>query len=162
MQNGPKKSKFTKIKKGRLAKFEFKSNILKFGTVGLKALQSGTLNSKQIESARQVIAKKTKRKFKIWIKIFTYLPISAKPIGIRMGKGKGKISHWGARIRGGNIIFELCGQSKKKLIASLTACQSKLPIKTAICYKNSFWLTKTKISLSCYDKNRVAKSQKNL
>jgi large subunit ribosomal protein L16 len=58
MQNGPKKLKFTKIKKGRLAKFEFKSNILNFGTVGLKALQSGTLNSKQIESARQVIAKK--------------------------------------------------------------------------------------------------------
>jgi large subunit ribosomal protein L16 len=138
MQNGPKKLKFTKIKKGRLAKFEFKSNILNFGTVGLKALQSGTLNSKQIESARQVIAKKTKRKFKIWIKIFTYLPISTKPIGIRMGKGKGKISHWGARVRGGNVIFELCGQNKKKLIASLTACQSKLPIKTTICYKNRF------------------------
>jgi len=135
MQNGPKNIKYKKIKKGKLKKFEFKSNKLRFGSIGLKALESGTLTYNQIESARQIISKKTKRKSKIWIKIFTYLPITSKPIGIRMGKGKGKISCWGAKIATGTIIFELSGQNKTLLFLSLLSCKYKLPIKTKICYK---------------------------
>lgn len=135
MQNGPKSIKYKKVRKGKLKKFEFKSNKLRFGTVGLKALESGSLTYNQIESARQIISKKTKRKSKIWIKIFTYLPITSKPIGIRMGKGKGKIACWGAKISTGTIIFELSGQNKTLLFLSLSSCKYKLPIKTKICYK---------------------------
>jgi large subunit ribosomal protein L16 len=82
MYNEPKKIKFQKTKKGKLVKFEFKANKLTQGYIGLKAQQSGIINSRQIEAARQSIVKKIKRKAKIWIKIFPYLPITSKPIGV--------------------------------------------------------------------------------
>ena len=74
---------FKKTKKGRLREFEFKTNKLVFGDLGLKATESGIINSKQIEAARQAISRKTKRKAKIWIKIFPDLPITSKPTGDR-------------------------------------------------------------------------------
>jgi large subunit ribosomal protein L16 len=132
MLNGPKKIKFKKTKKGVLRKLEFKSNRLIFGTIGLKAAESGIINSRQIESARQAITRKIKRKGKIWIRIFPYLPITAKSTGIRMGKGKGQISHWGARVRGGTVLFETCGVNFSTVFAALKTGGAKLPIKTKI------------------------------
>jgi large subunit ribosomal protein L16 len=85
MYNGPKQVKHQKIKKGKLKRLEFKANKLKFGTIGLKAVESGLVNSRQIETI--------KRKGKIWIRIFPDLPITSKPTGVRMGKGKGQLSH---------------------------------------------------------------------
>lgn len=134
MLNAPRRVKFKKTKKGKLQKFEFKANKLKFGEIGLKAAESGIINYKQIEAARQTISRKTKRKCKIWIKIFTDLPITSKPTGIRMGKGKGQLSHWGARVRGGTVLFELCGVNTKNIIEALKSGGSKLPIKTKIFY----------------------------
>ena len=134
MKNGPKNLKFKTMFKGKIKKFKFK-NSLKFGLVGLKSLQNGTLNFQQIESARKTIIKKTKRKVKIWIQPFLFLPVTKKPIGIRMGKGKGKFSHWITKISQGSLIFEICGSNKKLLILSLLICKSKLPIKTKICLK---------------------------
>ena len=81
---GPKQTKYKKTKKGKLKRLEFKSNCLKFGTVGLKAAESGIINSRQIEAARQAIVRKIKRKGKVWIKIFPDLPITSKPTGVRM------------------------------------------------------------------------------
>lgn len=132
MLNGPKKIKFKKTRKGKLRKLEFKSNDLNFGTIGLKAAESGIINSRQIESARQAIARKIKRKGKIWIRIFPYLPITAKPTGIRMGKGKGQLSHWGARVRGGTVLFEICGVNFSTVFSALKTGGAKLPIKTKI------------------------------
>jgi len=77
----PKKSKHKKVQKGKLPRLEFKANKLKFGTIGLKAAESGTISAKQIEAARQAIARKIKRKGKIWIRIFPTLPITSKPTG---------------------------------------------------------------------------------
>lgn len=136
MQNGPKNLKFKKIKKGKLKKFEFKTNLLKFGIVGLKSLESGILNLKQIDSAIQIITKTTKHKSKIWFKTFPFLPVYLKPTGTRMGKGKGKFSHFVARISAGTVLFELCGSNKKLLIKSLLYCRFKLPVKTRVCFKN--------------------------
>lgn len=132
MFNGPKKIKFKKTKKGKLVKLEFKANKLAFGTIGLKAAESGILNSRQIEAARQSLARKTKRKAKIWIKIFPDLAITAKPTGVRMGKGKGQLSYWGARVRGGTVLFEICGINPKTIINALKTAGAKLPIKTTI------------------------------
>ena len=132
MFNGPKKLKFKKTKKGKLVKFEFKNNKLSFGTFGLKAAEAGIINSYQIEAARQSIARKTKRKSKTWIKIFPSLPITSKPTGVRMGKGKGTLSHWGARVRGGTVLFEICGTNSNTLINALKTAGAKLPIKTKI------------------------------
>ena len=132
MFNAPQKSKFKKTKKGKLKKLEYKATNLTFGTVGLKAKEAGILNVRQIEAARQSIARKTKRKAKIWIKIFPDLPITSKPTGVRMGKGKGQVSHWGARVKGGAVLFEVCGANLKIIIHALKTASAKLPIKTKI------------------------------
>lgn len=127
MFNGPKK-----IKKGKLSKFEFKASKLKFGIVGLKTTESGFLSAKQLEAARQAIARKSKRKSKIWIKIFTGVSVTSKPTGTRMGKGKGSVSGWVARVRGGTVIFEICGTNLKTIISALKTGGTKLPLKTKI------------------------------
>ena len=132
MLNGPKQTKYKKTKKGKLVKLEFKSNDLIFGTIGLKAFEAGIISAKQIEAARQAITRKIKRKGKVWIKIFPDLPITSKPTGVRMGKGKGQISHWSARVRGGTVLFELCGINTTVAIAALKTGGAKLPIKTKI------------------------------
>ena len=132
MFNGPKKIKYKKTKKGKLVKFEFKTNNLKFGTIGLKSIESGLISSAQLEAARQAITRKIKRKGKIWIRIFPYVPITSKPTGVRMGKGKGQLSHWSAKVRGGTVLFEVCGVNENIVISALKTGGAKLPIKTKI------------------------------
>lgn len=132
MLNGPKKTKYKKTKKGKLIKYKFKSTNLKFGTIGLKAEEPGFISGKQIEAARQAISRKIKRKGKIWIKIFPYVPVTSKPIGVRMGKGKGNISYWTSRVRGGTVIFEVSGVNYNTIVSALKSGGTKLPIKTRI------------------------------
>jgi large subunit ribosomal protein L16 len=128
----PKQSKYKKIKKGKLSKFEFKSNDLKFGTIGLKAAEAGVISDRQIEASRQAVMRKIKRKGKVWVKIFPDLPITSKPTGIRMGKGKGQVSHWSAKVRGGTVIFEVCGINFNTAVSALKTGGAKLSIKTKI------------------------------
>jgi large subunit ribosomal protein L16 len=128
----PKKLKFKKVKKGKLKKYEYKSNSLKFGTIGLKAMNSGFVTAKQIEAARQAITRKIKRKGKVWVRVFPDQPITSKPTEVRMGKGKGAFSHWAAKIRGGSIIFEVCGINLKTALKAFRTGGAKLPIKTTI------------------------------
>ena len=129
----PRKTKFKKIRKRRQnTKFEFKANKLSFGDIGVKSTMSGTITSRQIESARQAITRKIKRKGKIWIKIFTGVSVTSKPTGTRMGKGKGSVSGWVARVRGGTVIFEICGTNLKTIISALKTGGTKLPLKTKI------------------------------
>lgn len=132
MFNGPKQTKYKKTRKGKLKKLEFKANKLNFGIIGLKANESGIINARQIEAARQAITRKTKRKIKMWIRIFPDLPITSKPTGVRMGKGKGPFSHWGARVRRGTVIFEICGINLKLITSALKTGGAKLPVKTKI------------------------------
>lgn len=128
----PKKTKYKKARKGRLKKLEFKSNTIRFGEVGLKAEVSGMITARQIESARRAIARKVKRKGKIWICVFPDLPITAKPTESRMGKGKGAVSYWVARVRGGTTLFEICGVPFHVATEALLSGSKKLPIKTKI------------------------------
>nr|BBC77503.1 ribosomal protein L16 [Nitzschia sp. PL3-2] len=128
----PRKTKYKKTRKGRLKKLEFKSNTIRFGELGLKAEVAGMITARQIESARRAIARKIKRKGKIWICIFPDLPITAKATESRMGKGKGAVSHWVARVRGGTTLFEVCGVPTHIAIESLKSGSKKLPIKTKI------------------------------
>jgi large subunit ribosomal protein L16 len=129
----PKKTKFKKTRKGTLKSLDFnKSNKLKFGTIGLKAMESGMITARQIEAARQAINRKIKRKGKIWIKIFPDIPVTSKPISSRMGKGKGSVSHWCAKVRGGTTIFEICGVKKSVVIEAFKTGGAKLPVKTCV------------------------------
>ena len=130
----PKKIKYKKVKKGRLKKFDFKSNKIKFGTIGLKSLESGTISSKNIEAARRSITRKIKRKGKLWVRIFPHTPITSKPLGSRMGKGKGSINNWSIKIKTGSLLFELCGIQKKKAKNALVSGGAKLPVKTQVEY----------------------------
>ena len=128
----PRKTKYRKARKGRLKKLEFKSNSVKFGELGLKAQVAGMITANQIEAARRTIARKIKRKGKIWIRIFPDLPITAKPTESRMGKGKGAVSYWVARVRGGTTLFEICGIPRHIAVEALKAGSEKLPVKTKI------------------------------
>jgi large subunit ribosomal protein L16 len=89
----PKKTKYRKVQKGKLSKFNYRSSQLNFGSIGLKAAQSGSISARQIEAARQAIVRKINRKGKLWVRAFPTLPITAKPTEVRMGKGKGAVSH---------------------------------------------------------------------
>jgi large subunit ribosomal protein L16 len=118
--------------KGRLGKYATQSKI-DFGLFGLKALESGYITSAQIESAKTTILKKMKRCGKIWIKIHAKKPITKKPLEVRMGKGKGSFAHYVAHVKGGTILFEICGISYNTAKTILEIGGSKLPIKTSIC-----------------------------
>jgi len=128
----PKKVKYKKTRKGTLPRLEYRSNKLKFGIFGLKALESGCISARQIEAARQAINRKIKRNGRVWVRIFPNLPITSKPIEVRMGKGKGAVSHWVSRIGGGTILFEIEGISEKLAKSALYTGAAKLPIKTLI------------------------------
>ena len=129
----PKRSKYKKSRKGKLTKLNFKSNKLIFGSIGIKALESGLISSRQIESARQAIARKIQRKGKIWIRIFPHYPVTKKPIEVRMGKGKGSVSHWAAKVSGGTVLFELGGIPYNIALSAFKTGGAKLPLKTIIC-----------------------------
>lgn len=125
--------KYNNSQKGKLQKYA--NNLkLSFGTVGLKVLESGYITSKQLHSARQTILKKINKKGKVWTKIFLNRPVTQKPLEVRMGKGKGSMSHRVARVKGGSIIFEVCGIPKNTAISIFKTGGSKLPLKTAVFY----------------------------
>mmetsp|Transcript_196 Transcript_196/g.471 ORF Transcript_196/g.471 Transcript_196/m.471 type:complete len:135 (+) Transcript_196:2038-2442(+) len=132
MKLQPKKTKYLKIKKGKLTKFEYKSTTIKFGTIGLKATESGFLSAKQLEAARQAIVRKTQRKGKLWIRVFPHIPITKKSSEARMGKGKGSVSHWSAKVKGGTMLFELCGINYKTALSAFKTGGAKLCIKTKV------------------------------
>jgi large subunit ribosomal protein L16 len=130
MQLQPKKVKYKKIRKGRLKHLTLKSTLLKRGFFGIKAVHAGFISSKNIESARQSISRKTKRKGKLWINIFPAIPITSKSVGVRMGKGKGSIHNWSSKIKPGTILFEICGVSLKTAQEAFKTGSAKLPVKT--------------------------------
>tara|TARA_B100000795_G_scaffold134164_2_gene100179 strand:- start:1897 stop:2298 length:402 start_codon:yes stop_codon:yes gene_type:complete len=128
----PKKTKYKKNRKGTLKKIEYGANKLKFGTIGLKALESGCISAKQIESARQAINRRLKRNGKIWIRIFPHISVTAKPIEVRMGKGKGSVKHWISKVKRGSVLFEIDGVSYNLAKTAFKTGGAKLPIKTII------------------------------
>lgn len=103
----PKKTKYKKSFKGRIYGYEYKSTKLVFGSLGIKVLKPGRIKASQIEAIKKSIFKKLKRKSKIWIRIFPSLPVTAKPIEVRMGKGKGSFSYWCSPVKPGRILFEI-------------------------------------------------------
>lgn len=128
----PKKFKYKKIQKGKFPKIKYKSTKLTFGNIGLKANQSGRITARQLESARQAIVRKIKRKGKLWINIFPTIPVTKKPNEVRMGKGKGNVDYWASKVRMGTILFELTGINLQNAKAAFKTGRAKLPIKTII------------------------------
>lgn len=109
-----------------------RSQNLCFGSVGLLSKESGFISSKTLDMARQHIAKSAKRGAKIWFKCFPDHPITSKPSEVRMGKGKGNIVSWSAKIRKGLVFLEMAGADETLLERTLKTLQFKLPIKTKL------------------------------
>jgi large subunit ribosomal protein L16 len=128
----PKRTKYRKQQKGRNRGKAYRGNSLAFGTYGLKAIELGRINSRQIEAGRVALSRTMKRTGKIWIRVFPDKPLTAKPVGVRMGKGKGSVEEWVMNIKPGRIIFEITGVNEETALRALKLAAAKLPFKTKI------------------------------
>ena len=126
----PKRTKFRKAFKGRIHGASKGGSLLNFGAYGLKALEPERVTARQIEAARRAITRQMKRQGRVWIRIFPDLPVTAKPTEVRMGKGKGAIEDWAARVAPGRIMFEIDGVPEDIAREALRLGAAKLPIKT--------------------------------
>jgi large subunit ribosomal protein L16 len=128
----PKKTKYRKQFKGRIHGLTKGGASLNFGSFGLKALEPERITARQIEAARRAITRQMKRQGRVWIRIFPDLPVSDKPAEVRMGKGKGAIEYWAARVAPGRIMFEVDGVPDETAREALKLGAAKLPIKTRV------------------------------
>jgi large subunit ribosomal protein L16 len=128
----PKKTKFRRAFKGRISGNTKGGASLNFGQFGLKALEPNRVNAREIEAARRAITREMKRQGRVWIRIFPDVPVSKKPIEVRMGKGKGAPEFWAARVAPGRIMFEIDGVSEAVARESLRLGAAKLSVRTKI------------------------------
>ena len=126
----PKKTKFRKAHKGRIHGNAKGGNSLNFGSYGMKALQPNRITARQIEAARRAITRHIKRQGRVWIRVFPDVPVTKKPVEVRMGKGKGAVEFWACRIKPGRVMFELDGVSESLAKEAFELASAKLPIKT--------------------------------
>ncbi len=126
----PKKTKFRKAHKGRIHGNAKGGSSLAYGAFGLKAMAPDRITARQIEAARRVIARHVKRQGKVWIRIFPDVPVSKKPLEVRMGSGKGSPEFWVARVKPGRIMFELDGVPRELAQEAFELAAAKLPIAT--------------------------------
>ncbi len=124
--------KFRKYMKGRNRGYARSGYKLEFGQIGFKAVEAGRINSRQIEAARIAATRHIKRQGKIWIRVFPDKPLTAKPLEVRMGKGKGAIDQWVMNIKPGRMIFEMGGVPEELAREALLLAMHKLPFKTKI------------------------------
>jgi large subunit ribosomal protein L16 len=125
----PKKMKYRKAHKGRIHGQATSGNYLAYGTFGLKATQPNRLTARQIEAARRAITRHIKRQGRLWIRMFPDVPVSKKPLEVRMGSGKGSPEFYVARIKPGKIMFELDGVPREIAEEAFILASAKLPIK---------------------------------
>lgn len=126
----PKKFKFRKQHKGRIHGNAKGGTELNFGAYGLKALSPNRITARQIEAARRAITRHLKRQGKVFIRIFPDVPVSKKPLEVRMGSGKGSPEFWAARVKPGRIMFEIEGVSATLAREAFDLAAMKLPVKT--------------------------------
>jgi large subunit ribosomal protein L16 len=126
----PKRTKFRKQFKGRISGTAKAGTTLTFGSFGLKALEPERVTARQIEAARRAMTREMKRQGRVWIRIFPDVPITKKPTEVRMGKGKGAVELWAAKVAPGRIMFELDGVTEAVAREALRLGAAKLPIRT--------------------------------
>jgi large subunit ribosomal protein L16 len=126
----PKRTKFRKQFKGRIHGDAKGGTDLNFGAYGLKAMEPERVTARQIEAARRALTRYMKRQGKVWIRIFPDVPVTKKPTEVRMGKGKGGVEFWAARVAPGRIMFEIDGVPEDVAREAFRLAGAKLPIKT--------------------------------
>ena len=125
----PKRSKFRKMQKGRMRGKATRGNKVTEGEYGIQAVTAGLITGNQIEAARIAMTRYIKRGGKVWIKIFPDKPITTKPIGTRMGKGKGAVEYWVAPVKPGRVMFEIAGVAEDVAREALRLAANKLSVK---------------------------------
>ena len=128
----PKRTKFRKQHKGRIHGLSKGGTDLNFGAFGLKALEPERVTARQIEAARRAMTRHMKRAGRVWIRIFPDVAVSSKPTEVRMGKGKGSVDYWAAKVKPGRIMFEIDGVSEAIAREALRLAAMKLPVKTRV------------------------------
>jgi large subunit ribosomal protein L16 len=126
----PMRTKFRKAHKGRIKGAATSATNLDFGEYGLKAMEPDRVTARQIEAARRALTRHMKRAGRVWIRMYPDVPVSKKPLEVRMGSGKGAPEFWVARIKPGRILFEVDGVSLQVAREALALAAAKLPIKT--------------------------------
>ena len=131
----PKRTKHRKVQKGRNRGQATRGTTVSHGEFGLQAVEAGLITGNQIEAARVAMTRYMRRDGKVWIKIFPDKPITRKPAGTRMGKGKGNTEFWVAAVKPGRVMFEIAGVSETTAREDLRLAKNKLPVKTKFVMK---------------------------
>jgi large subunit ribosomal protein L16 len=126
----PKRTKFRKAHKGRIHGLAKGGTELNFGAYGMKIVEPGRISARQIEAARRAITRHLKRVGRVWIRVFPDVPVSKKPAEVRMGKGKGSVELWVARVKPGRIMFEIDGVAENLAAEAIRLGAAKLPVDT--------------------------------
>jgi len=125
----PKRVKYRKSQRGRMKGNASRTNFVAFGEYGLQALETSWVAAKNIEAGRVAATHYLHREGKVYVRVFPYKPISAKPLETRMGKGKGETAFWAARVRPGIVMFEVGGVPEDVAKQALLRVAHKMPIK---------------------------------
>ncbi len=131
----PKKSKFRKEFRGKRRGVALRGSTVAFGEYGLKATTVGWVSARQIEAARKKITYATKRAGRYWMRLFPHKPITHKPVGVKMGSGKGDIDKYVAVVKPGMILFEISGVTEQAAREAFTKAGHKLSVKTTFVKK---------------------------
>ena len=125
----PKKTKYRKVRKGKNDGNATRGYYVAFGDFGLQSQENSDITSRQIESARQAMTLYIKRGGKIWIRIFPHIPVTRKPLGLKMGGGKGNPEFFVAKVKAGTVLFEMKGVSEEVAQEAMRLAGHKLPVK---------------------------------
>ena len=125
----PKRVKYRRVQRGRRKGVATRGNTVSNGQFGLQALEAAWIKSNQIEAARIAMTRYIKRGGQVWIKIFPDMPVTKKPMGTRMGSGKGAPEYWVAVVKPGRVMFEIAGVNEEVAREAMRLAMHKLPIK---------------------------------
>ena len=128
----PKRVKYRRVHRGRMTGKALRGNKVTYGDFGLQATEPAWITSNQIEAARVAMTRYIKRGGKVWIKIFPEKPVTHKPMGVRMGKGKGALEYWVAVVKPGRVLFEISGVPEDVAKEALRLATHKLPCKCKV------------------------------
>ena len=127
----PKRTKFRKQHKGRNRGLAQSGNSVAFGEYGLKSIDRGRITARQIEAARRAMTHFVKRGGKIWVRVFPDVPVTKKPLEVRMGNGKGNVEYWVAKVQPGSMLYEMEGVDEATAREAFRLAAAKLGVNTA-------------------------------
>ncbi|MBR6904498.1 MAG: 50S ribosomal protein L16 [Bacteroidales bacterium] len=134
----PKKTKYRRPQKGRMKSITKRGAEISFGSFAIKTLDQCWISARQIEAARQAITREMKREGQLWIRIFPDRPVTAKGLGVRMGKGKGTPEYFAARVSPGRILFEADGIPLEVAREAMRLGAQKLPVHTKFIVRRDY------------------------